>query len=80
MKSILAAATILSALAIATAAHATPITETYDFTASGFLGGGAPVDPWDGRVYRHLRPNDRSRAEPRHVVHVEPTGHVYKAG
>jgi hypothetical protein len=48
MKSILAAATILSALAVATAAHATLITETYDFTASGFLGGGAPVDPWTG--------------------------------
>ena len=48
MKSILSAATILSALAVTTVAHAALITETYDFSASGFVGGPTPVDPWTG--------------------------------
>jgi hypothetical protein len=45
MKSILAAATILSALAVG--AHAALISETYDFSASGFIDP-SPVDPWTG--------------------------------
>jgi len=47
MKSILAAATILSALAINTVAHAALITETYDFSVPGFASS-APVNPWTG--------------------------------